>query len=480
MGTNHDQERSKIMKANKGKIGTGFAIAVTAVVLLVGTACQSLVGASGTREATGEIVPVTRQTLVVQVDTTGELQPAQEANLTFGTAGQVAEVLVSEGQTVKAGEVLAHLDTAQLEYAVRDAEDTLLLRQSSLRQAQEPADENDLAINEADVAIAQNNLNQLLDMPDEQDVELARLSVEQARNSLWAAQMERDAQQMDRLQDQAEAQVGNAYVALQSAELQYEQVKAGADEHQIAIARAQLAQAQARLAKLEAGIGEEELLQLETQVRMAETTLERARASLEDAILRAPFAGTVAEVNVSAGEMTGSALPAVVLMDTSSFSLEVEVDEIDVGRLATGQTVEVTFDSLPDVVVTGTLRTIAEAASTSSGSVVYRTLIDLTPADAHLRAGMSATAAITVEVVKDALVVPNWVIQFTSDGQPFVEKLVGGQAVRTNVELGVRNDEYTQVLSGLREGDQVAIPTSELQMPQGGGTMGNVFGGGEE
>jgi tricorn protease-like protein len=99
----------------------------------------------------------------------------------------------------------------------------------------------------------------------------------------------------------------------------------------------------------------------------------------------------------------------------------------------------------------------------------------LTPTDAHLRAGLSATAAITVQVVEDALVVPNWVIQFSSDGQAFVEKVVGGQAVRTNVELGVRNDEFAQVLDGLREGDQVAIPTTELQVPQN-----SPFGGGEE
>lgn len=457
------------MKTNKGKTVTAIVIAVVAIMILAGTACQSLASPSGTRQATGEAVPVTRQTLVVQVDTTGSLQAAQEANLTFGTAGQVAEVLVSEGQVVAGGEVLARLDTEQLEYAVRDAEDTLILRQSALRQAQEPADENDLAISQADVAIAQSNLDQLLAMPDEQDVELARLSVEQARNNLWAAQMERDAQKTGYLRDQAEARVGNAYVALQSAELQYKQAQEGADKYKLATARAQLAQAQARLAKQGTGADAETLLQLETQVRMAENTLTRARGSLEDAILRAPFAGTVVEVNVTPGEMTSSALPAVVLMDLSSFWLEVEVDEIDVGRLAAGQTVEVTFDSLPDVMVTGTVRSIAETASTSGGATVYRTTIDLSPTDAHLRAGLSATAAITVQVVEDALVVSNWVIQFTSDGQAFVEKVVGGQTVRTNIELGVRNDEYAQVLSGLSEGDRVAIPATELQVPQGSG-----------
>lgn len=459
------------MKSNR----IGFVITVVLVVLLASTGCAALAQSRGSYEATGQTVSVTRQTLVVQIEATGELKPAQEANLTFGTVGRVAEVLVSEGDTVETNQILARLDTEQLELAVRDAEDTLALRQSALRQAQQPPDEHDLAISEADVTIAQNNLAKLLASPDAKDLELARLNVEQARNNLWAAQMERDAQQIAYLRDQAEARVGNAYVALQIAELQYEQAKEGADEHQIAIARAQLAQAQARLAKLKAGAGEEELLQLETQVRMAETALQRARASLEDATLRAPFAGTVVEVNVTPGEMASSALPAVVLMDLSSFWLEVGVDEVDVGRLATGQPVEVAFDSLPGVVVTGTVRTIAEAASASGGATVYRTTIDLAPTDAHLRAGLSANAAITVEVVEDALVIPNWVIHFTSDGQAFVEKVVGGQTVRTNVELGVRNDEYAQVLSGLSEGDRVAIPITELQVPQGGG---GFFGGG--
>lgn len=462
------------MKSMTGK-KIGLVVTIVIAVLLTGAGCTALTQPRSTGEALGQTVSVTRQSLAVQVEATGELKPAQEANLTFGTAGQVAEVLVSEGDMVEANQVLARLDTEQLELAVRDAEDTLALRQSALRQAQQPPDENDLIISEAEVTIAQTNLEQLLAPPDEKDVELAQLNVEQARNNLWSAQMERDAQQIDTLRKQAEARVGNAYVALQIAEIQYEQLLEGADEHQLAIARAQLDQAQARLAKLLAGAGEEELLQLELQVRMAETALKRAQAALEDAILRAPFAGTVVEVNITPGEMTSSAMPAVVMIDNSSFYLEVEVDEIDVGRLSPGQGVTVTFDSLPGVVVTGTVRTIAEAATISGGSATYRTLIDLAPTDAHLRAGMSANAAITVEVVEDALVIPNWVIQFTADGQPFVERVVGGKAVPTNIELGVRTDEYAQILSGLSEGDRVAIPTTEVERPQGG-----FFGGGGE
>ncbi|MDY7042116.1 MAG: efflux RND transporter periplasmic adaptor subunit [Chloroflexota bacterium] len=469
------------MKTENGRSATRIAITVAAIVVLSGVGWlvwQNMGRTSMVSKAEWEAVPVTRQKLVVQIDATGTLQPAQEANLTFGTAGTVDEVLVTEGQKVKAGDLLARLDTEQLELAVRDAEDTLILRQSALRQAQEAADENDLAISEADIAIAQANLEQLLNTPDEQDLELARLSVEQARNNLWAAQMERDAAPTDTLRKQAEVRVGNAYVALQIAELQYAQVKEGVDEYQLSIARAQLAQAQTRLAKLEAGADDESLLQLETQVRMAETALERARVSLDNATLRAPFAGTVVEVNVSAGEVPVGAQPAVVLIDSSSFSLELNVDEIDVGQLATGQEVEVTFDSLPDTTVTGEVRTIAEAANALSGSVAYRTVIDLTPTDDHLRSGMSADAAITVKVIEDALVIPNWLIQFNSDGQAYVEKLVSAQTVRTDVELGARNGEFTQVLSGLREGDQVAIPTSTP--PQNRGPASFFGPGGEE
>ena len=133
------------MKANKRKLATGIAVAVIAIAMLVETGCQSGGRIGGTSATTGEAVTVTRQSLVVQVEATGTLQPAREANLTFGTAGRVAEVLISEGDTVAANQELARLDTKQLELAVRDAEDTLALRQSALRQAQQPPNEHDLA-----------------------------------------------------------------------------------------------------------------------------------------------------------------------------------------------------------------------------------------------------------------------------------------------------------------------------------------------
>ena len=95
--------------------------------------------------------------------------------------------------------------------------------------------------------------------------------------------------------------------------------------------------------------------------------------------------------------------------------------------------------------------------------------------DAPLRAGMSATAIITTAAIDDAVLLSNRYIQRDRDsGRAFVNKLDAGQPVLQEVELGLRNEQESQILAGLNDGDQVALvtTTSEEQL------RGALFGGG--
>ncbi|HIC90056.1 MAG TPA: efflux RND transporter periplasmic adaptor subunit, partial [Anaerolineae bacterium] len=195
------------------------------------------------------------------------------------------------------------------------------------------------------------------------------------------------------------------------------------------------------------------------QVRQAELSMRQAQIALERTQLRAPFDGVVAAVNITPGELVGSGIaPPITLVDLSRFHIDVSVDEVDIGQVREGQRVEISLDALPDAHITGHISRIEPAAKMESGVISYGVTIVIDPTDAPLRAGMSATASIITAEVDDALIVPNRAIFLNRQtGEALVEKLVDGVPVRTDVQIGLRNETQSQVVSGLEEGDVIAI-----------------------
>ncbi|MEE9198958.1 MAG: efflux RND transporter periplasmic adaptor subunit [Dehalococcoidia bacterium] len=176
----------------------------------------------------GQVVEVGRGDLDISVSASGVVVAPHQANLSFESAGTVAELSVELGDTVSRGQVLARLETSSLERAVAQAEAVFSAAQLNLQKAQEPYDEKDFARAEAAVAqseaglkTAQLNLEKAQEPYDEKDIAGAEAAVSSAQAALKAAQ--------DALEDtwklydgnaiaDAEAAVRNAQVALENAQ----------------------------------------------------------------------------------------------------------------------------------------------------------------------------------------------------------------------------------------------------------------------
>lgn len=460
----------------KKAIVTVVVLVLVAGLIFVGY--RTYIGGRASEEQDLRTAVVERGDVVVTVNATGSITQKAQLNLTFETTGKVAEVLVEKGRTVKTGELLARLDTEQLGFTLRTAENNLLIQQVLRDEALAGAGEYDLAIAQADLTVAQTRLSQLLKGVDEREVEIAWRSLEQARNSLWRAQVHRDSLgDAGPLRKQAEADVANAESMVRVAELRYEQALEGASEEEVAIARAQVAQAQARLDKLRAGLSENERRRLDAQVEAAQIQVDQARTALSNAELRAPVDGVIAAVNVKENERLPTGVPAFVLVDLSEFHIDVKVDEIDIGQVHEGQDVMITLDALPGESVKGHIESIAPTASTEGGVVSYQVTVVLEPTDLPLRAGMTANAAITVQEVRDVLVVPNWAIRIDRDnGRAYAERIAAdGKISEIEVKLGMRNEQVSQIASGVEEGDTLIVRTissrerlRQLMGPPGG------------
>lgn len=437
---------------------------------------------------TYETLRVDKGNLVSTVSATGAIEPEGQVSLVFRGAGRVGEVLAQEGEAVTAGQVLARLETEDLDLALAQAETALLISQAQLDRLKTPTDEIDLAAAEAAVTSAQASVESaqaaLASAQAAYSDLQAGASADQERAAaatLERARVVRDQAQAayDQIAGQPNAGMMPQSLQLQQATIDYETAAANyrvstapATAAQLASARAQiaqakaaaaqaeasLAQAQSNLAKLRRGPGASDLVIAEAQVTQGQLSLQQARLTRSNSELTSPTDGILTELNISAGELPNAGRPAAVITDLSLFHIDITVDEIDIGKISEGQAVQVTLDAVPDAQLLGHIDRIAPTPISNAGTVSYQVTVVIDESNVDLRSGLSATASIITQELNDVLLIPNRSIQIDrSTGRAFVEKIVDGIPIRTEVQLGARNEQYSQVVSGLNEGDTLAI-----------------------
>jgi len=344
----------------------------------------------------------------------------------------------------------------QMDIAVANAEIAVRLAEISYLQAQEGATDETIASARAAVAAAEAQVTNaqagLDDIGDQ--IAQAEAAVTQVKASV--TQAEAGVQQAQAAVAQAEANLasllaGASEEKIASAEAQVEQAEAS-----VAQAEAQVAQAEANLAALLKGASEEKIAIAEAQVAQARISLEEAQDNLAEASLEAPFDGVVTDVYVTAGEWASG--PAVEMIDTGSLEVVLDVDEIDIGAIAVGQPTIVTLESWPDDELTGEVVSIAPKAKVQSGIVIYEVHLSLKAGDLPVLTGMTANAELTTANREDVLLVPNRAI--TADraaGKYYVNLVQGDTIARTEVSIGLRDKDFTEITGGLEEGDELFI-----------------------
>jgi len=469
------------------------ALGVVAVAVVAG----AIVWRSGSAAQPGDenrSATVERGEMLVTVSASGVVEPQTRVGLTFESPGRVAEVAVDVGDAVEAGDVLARLDSGQLELRVQQAQAALALAEAQLAQLTAGPQPEEVAAAEANVralqsqvAAADANLDQVEGGVGDAQIAAARsdLAAAIARQKAAADTYEMTLQcfgftlptgekrkicpALGAPEEQARFNLEAADKALAAAQARLDELLAGADSDEVRVsqsdvwaAAAQRDAAQAQLDLLLAGATEAQIADAEAQVAQARAALEGAELSLEQAALLAPFDGVVANVNVKVGEIASAGVPAITVLDTSAFRASVIVDEIDVGLLAEGKTADVTLDALPDVVIAGTVERVAPVATLEGGIVYYDVTVALEPTDAPIRADMTANVTVIVQELSDVLTVPTWVVRVDrSTGQTYVQRKAGDEVERVDVELGVRYEGRAEVLNGLSEGDEIVwVPES--------------------
>jgi len=512
---------------------------VIVAALLVGAGTFWLMRQPETAEAEAAVptAVVALGSIEETVSATGSVSTKRQATLAFETSGPIEQVLVQEGQQVEAGQVLARLGTTSLEWQVARAQAALETAKARLAQAEQPPGKDEIASAQAalDSAIinyervsagataeelasaraaldsARANYKTVKDGPSKEELAAAQATLESAKVSVQQAQAA-----YDRVKNRADIQMLPESVNLQNATIELERVQANykvlanrpltselaaaeaqvtqADaqlaqllerpiESELAAAEAQIAQAEAQLAQIQERPRVEDVAVFQGQVEEASIALAQAQAQVDEAVITAPFAGTVLETLVDEGEWATPGAPAIIMATTDSLILKVNVDEVDVAKLADGQVAKLSFGALKDQqseAVSGRIARIAPSSSNIGGAVAYGVEISFQPGELAVRVGMTADVDIVVAQADDALLIPNRAI--TADraaGRYYVDLArADGTTERQEIRVGIRNESQTQILEGLEEGAQVVLPKVPGQNAEADERRGPFGGGG--
>ncbi len=328
--------RDILVSSKSGKKKSRRTLYITLAVLLIAGIGIYYYAFAGSRVAyvytteaakTGE--------LSVIVTSTGSVQPTDQVDISSELSGTIRKVNVTYNSQVKAGEVLAELDTNKLEADVQSARAKLASAKASVLKAR------------ADLGSANTSLTRLKSLVQN------RVSSQQ---DLDAAQFAYDA----------------------------------------------------AAATLE--VNEAAVLSSEADLRLAEVNLSKAK-------IVSPIDGVILTRDVDPGATVASSLNAPVLFtiagDLRHMELQVSIDEADVGKVVTDQEATFNVDAYPDRSFPAKIETVRFASETVSNVVTYKGILTVDNAELLLRPGMTATANIVVEHVKDALLVPNAALRYT-------------------------------------------------------------------
>jgi RND family efflux transporter MFP subunit len=410
-----------------------------------------------------------RDTLEITVATSGSVTLERRVNLNFDRPGTVRQVDVQVGDRVAVGQELAKLDDRGLQDAVRSAE--------------------------FDLAQAKLNLDIALEPPDEDDIALAKLSISEAAQAMEVAKLSESYAEVRASVDQARARdieadlkeayedyldilddfgLPPSYAAGITAQYMEAQGNVGITrlrsdytrqqaESQWQSAYQRYQQGQQDLEALQEGADADTIRRLELQIDQTEIALEQARADLRSAELIAPIAGIVATVNLQADTATPTTRPAIVLLDDTNTYVNLSIDEIDIGAIEIGQAVSLDLDAYPGVDIVGRVEQIDPLPEITTGITAYPVRVRITDAQgAEIREGMTASARVIVGEKTDVVLVPNWAVrtdQTSAEVFTYCYCIEDGAPKRTPVEIGSRNETWTEVISGLEPGMTIALVT---------------------
>ena len=298
---------------------------------------------------TASTVAATLRVSANTVRAAGNLVASSQVTLAFQAAGRVKEIKVKEGDRVKAGTVLASLDTSSLDALVIQAQ---------------------AALDSSNATLAKVKAG-----PTADDVVVARTAMDRAKAAADQAQAAYD-------------RIGGASVSNIAMRTESLNLAQATSSYQSAVAQYNLAINHPTDAELKAAMATS---------AQSQASLETAKLNAANARLVAPFDGTVASITPKIGESVTTGTAAMTIADLTRMQVLANVDEVAVAAIQVGQKATIAVDALPDKLLTGRVAKVGFVATTTGNLVTMPVTVDIDATDAPIYPGLSATVEFQVK-----------------------------------------------------------------------------------
>ena len=394
-------------KRSRGWIYLGVGLAIVLVIALGVIAATH----GGTKIDPSKLAKVERGDLAKSVVATGKVEPITKVEIKSKASGIVKKLYVEYGDRVKKGQLLAQLDKLEIEAQVEQSKAALAAAQANLQSSQADFERAKVDAQGPDVPPLKRDYDRAVRMANEGVVSQSTL---------------------DSAQKDYELALNKQNVA----------------KAQVTVLRAKIAQAQAQVAEDEAN-----LKQLEEQL------------SYTDIV--SPIDGIVLSRDVEMGDAVSSILvmgsAATLIMtigDTSQVYVKGKVDESDIGKVYLGQPARIKVESFKDKTFNGVVTKISPMGVEKDNVTTFEVRVSINNPGGELKAEMTANAEILLEEHKNVLQIPEGAILYDKDKNASVDVPDSGARDgmrKIAVNIGISNGAKTEVLSGLKEGDQVVL-----------------------
>jgi HlyD family secretion protein len=400
MANNHNGKRKKwYLLATVAVIVVGGGIAIAAALRPNNTIDPS------------KLANVTRGDLARSVVATGKIEPLVKVEVKSKASGIVEKILADYGDHVKAGQVLVELDKEQLQARVAEAQANLQAAQAAVESAQATYERNKVDAEGPDLPFLKSTA--------ERDRKLAA-------DGLVSASILDDGEK--------------AY--------QLGLNKQMSAQRYLAVSRAEIARTKAQVAQMQAA-------------------LDSAEEDLRNSTIVSPMDGLVLSRDVEVGDAVSSILilgsQATLVMtlgDVSEVYVKGKVDEADISKVYLGQRARIVVESLKDKKFEGKVTKISPMGVEKDNVTTFEVKVSIQNPTGELKANMTANAEIILEEKQNVLQLPEAAVVYDKDRHAFVETPAPGSKTgrqKLPVKLGISNGVKTELISGLKEGQQVVL-----------------------
>jgi HlyD family secretion protein len=421
-----------------------------------------------------ELVQVTQGDFIRQVSVVGTVVPSQETNMSFEVGGKVVQVLKKVGEMVYSGDVIATLESSDINSDIMRARADLEAEEVKLLTLKNSSNTTDISIikNEirngytvVDDAIRAKT-DQMFDNPNKYFPEFKvyvskyseKLEIEEQRSEVgklitdWSEDIEK-INNLNTFQELAPYiakskqdlttvlnLLDKISRALSITEVGGNITQTTIDKYVSDISNARLNVNNA-ISKITGISGDttnntNDILLQETRVKSAQANLSGLQARLSKNFIRAPFSGVITKMDLERGEIVSTSVPIISIMSNKAFQIETFVPEVNIKDIKVGDTAEIRLDAFgEEEFFSAKVVSVDPAQTTRDGVSTYKTKFEFEKVDSRIRSGMTANVIVKTEKKENSLLI-NPSVVYKKDGFDYVRVLVGKEIVEKQITLG--------------------------------------------